>query len=574
MNDPLSHVLPDFLHFYQLQGTQIVLLLGIIMLFGSIGGRLFQKLRIPQVVGYIVIGIIIGSSGFQVLGSKTIEALNPISTVSLSLIGFLIGGELKFNVLKKYGKQFIGILLFESITPFFIVGGIVTTVSYLITKDIITSVSMGLVLGAICSATAPAATTDVLVEYRTRGPLTTTVYGIVAMDDAVALILYAIASTIASTLLGGKNLSLGVQLLTIAKDIFGSILVGSFFGFVLSLIVKNVMKDEGRILSFSLGCLFLSTGTCVILGLDNILAAMSLGFFMVNFAPAKTRSVFTLVTKFTPPVYVLFFVLVGAKLNIWIITPYLGLIALIYVIGRTFGKTIGSIFGAWITKAPATVRKYLPYCLLSQAGVAIGLSIAAGNDFPDSIGPQILLIITATTFIVQLLGPVCVKHGVTKAGECGLNITEEDIIKNTAVKDITWGNLKICDTNSPAIVSETTTIKDILDSFSRYPNLNYVVRKDDKLIGVISLEHLKEVLQIGELAESLLATDIMDVPLTSCKPATTLPEAYELFEKYDAQAIPIVDDEQKPLGILEKTAIDHYIHTRILELHRKIEKLG
>ncbi|MBP5402533.1 MAG: cation:proton antiporter [Treponema sp.] len=574
MNDPLSHVLPDFLHFYQLQGTQIVLLLGIIMLFGSIGGRLFQKLRIPQVVGYIVIGIIIGSSGFQVLGSKTIEALNPISTVSLSLIGFLIGGELKFNVLKKYGKQFIGILLFESITPFFIVGGIVTTVSYLITKDIITSVSMGLVLGAICSATAPAATTDVLVEYRTRGPLTTTVYGIVAMDDAVALILYAIASTIASTLLGGKNLSLGVQLLTIAKDIFGSILVGSFFGFVLSLIVKNVMKDEGRILSFSLGCLFLSTGTCVILGLDNILAAMSLGFFMVNFAPAKTRSVFTLVTKFTPPVYVLFFVLVGAKLNIWIITPYLGLIALIYVIGRTFGKTIGSIFGAWITKAPATVRKYLPYCLLSQAGVAIGLSIAAGNDFTDSIGPQILLIITATTFIVQLLGPVCVKHGVTKAGECGLNITEEDIIKNTAVKDITWGNLKICDTNSPAIVSETTTIKDILDSFSRYPNLNYVVRKDDKLIGVISLEHLKEVLQIGELAESLLATDIMDVPLTSCKPATTLPEAYELFEKYDAQAIPIVDDEQKPLGILEKTAIDHYIHTRILELHRKIEKLG
>jgi len=114
----------------------------------------------------------------------------------------------------------------------------------------------------------------------------------------------------------------------------------------------------------------------------------------------------------------------------------------------------------------------------------------------------------------------------------------------------------------------------ILDSFSRYPNLNYVVRKDDKLIGVISLEHLKEVLQIGELAESLLATDIMDAPLTSCKPETTLPEAYELFEKYDSQAIPIVDEKEKPLGILEKTAIDHYIHTRILELHRKIEKLG
>lgn len=544
------------------------------MFFGAIGGRLFQKLKIPQVVGYIVIGIIIGSSGFQILGKETIAALNPISTVSLSLIGFLIGGELKLNVLKKYGKQFIGILLFESITPFFIVGALVTAVAYFFTKNIVYSLSIGLVLGAICSATAPAATTDVLVEYRTRGPLTTTVYGIVAMDDAVALILYAIASTIASTLLGGKQLSLTVQLVTIAKDIFGSIFVGCVFGFILSLIVRNVMKDEGRILSFCLGSLFLCTGTCLLLGLDNILAAMALGFFMVNFAPAKTRAVFDLTTKFTPPIYVLFFVLVGAKLDIWIITPYLGLIAVLYVAGRTLGKSIGSSFGAWLTKAPETVRKFLPYCLLSQAGVAIGLSIAAGNDFPDSIGPEILLIITATTFIVQLIGPVFVKHGVTKAGECGLNITEDDIKKNTVVKDIMWGNMYICDKNSPAIVNETTTIKEILDSFTRQQNLNYVVKHNDKLSGIISLEHLKEVLQIGELAESLLAMDIMDAPDLCCSPETTLPEAYELFEKTDTAALPIVDENNMPLGILEKTTIDHYIHTRILELHRKIEKLG
>lgn len=467
MHDPLSNILPEFMHFNSLQATQIVLLMGIVMFFGALGGRLFQKLKIPQVVGYIVIGIIIGSSGFQILRPETIAALNPISTVSLSLIGFLIGGELKLNVIRKYGKQFVGILLFESITPFFIVGCIVTTVSFFFTKNITYSLAIGLVLGAICSATAPAATTDVLVEYRTRGPLTTTVYGIVAMDDAVALILYAIASTIASTLLDGKQISLWLQLLTIAKDIFGSILVGSIFGFILSLIVRNVMKDEGRILSFCLGSLFLCTGVCVILGLDNILAAMSIGFFMVNFAPAKTRSVFDLTSKFTPPVYVLFFVLVGAKLDIWIITPYLGLMAILYVAGRTFGKTIGSMIGGWLTKAPKTVQKYLPYCLLSQAGVAIGLSIAAGNDFPETIGPQILLIITATTFIVQIIGPICVKHGVTKAGECGLNVTDEDIKKNTLVKDVMWGNLKICDENSPAIVNDTTTLNEILDSFSK-----------------------------------------------------------------------------------------------------------
>ena len=574
MHDPLSNILPEFMHFNSLQATQIVLLMGIVMFFGALGGRLFQKLKIPQVVGYIVIGIIIGSSGFQILRPETIAALNPISTVSLSLIGFLIGGELKLNVIKKYGKQFVGILLFESITPFFIVGCIVTTVSFFFTKNITYSLAIGLVLGAICSATAPAATTDVLVEYRTRGPLTTTVYGIVAMDDAVGLILYAIASTIASTLLGGKQISLWLQLLTIAKDIFGSILVGGAFGYILSLIIRNVMKDKGRILSFCLGSLFLCTGVCVILGLDNILAAMSIGFFMVNFAPAKTRSVFDLTSKFTPPVYVLFFVLVGAKLDIWIITPYLGLMAILYVAGRTFGKTIGSMIGGWLTKAPKTVQKYLPYCLLSQAGVAIGLSIAAGNDFPDSMGPQILLIITATTFIVQLIGPIFVKIGVTKAGECGLNVTVEDIKKNSRVNDVTWGKNHICDSESPAIVMETDSLFTILNSFSHNQNLNYVVKGNDgNLAGIISLEHLKEVMQIGDFAESMLAMDVMDTPAITCKPSTLLPEAYKLFEDYDTDAIPIIDANGEPLGILEKNIVDHYLHAQIINLNRKLEKL-
>lgn len=573
--DPLAQVLPEVFHFTSIQATQFVLLLGIIIFMGAFGGWLFQKLKIPQVVGYIVMGIIIGSSGFHVLEPNVIAALDPISTVALSMIGFLVGGELKIGTVKKYGKQFVSILLFEAITPAIVVGGAIGAIVYFVTKDSVRAISLGLILGAICSATAPAATTDVLVEYRTRGPLTTTVYGIVAMDDAVALILYSIASSIAAPLLGGKTLSLGVQLLHIAVDIFGSIAVGAFFGWILSLILRNIQNDDGRCLSFGLGALFLSTGVTQVLDLDNILAAMSLGFFMVNFAPSKTKSIFQLISKFTPPVYVLFFVLVGAKLNIWIITPFLGLLAILYVVGRTVGKSIGSSFGAWLTHAPKTVQKYLPYCLLSQAGVAIGLSIAAGNDFADSIGPQILLIITATTFIVQLLGPICVKVGVTKAGECGLNVTVDDIKKQTRVTDITWGQHRICDFESPAIVTDNTSLFTILNSFSRNQNLNYVVKSatDGSLVGIISLEHLKEVMQIGDFAESMLAMDVMDIPKINCKPSTTIPEAYKMFEEYDTDAIPIVDPEGEPLGILEKSTVDHYLHTKIIELNRKLDEL-
>ncbi len=575
MDSPLVNFLPANAHFFSLQGAQLVLIIGIMMFFGSIGGKLFQKLKIPQVVGYIVIGILLGVSGLVILGKNTIAALNPISTIALSLIGFLVGAELKIDVIKKYGKQFVGILIGESITPFFVVGILTGTVTYLFTKNTATAVSIGLLLGAICAATAPAATTDVLKEYRTKGPLTTTILGIVAMDDAVALILYAVAATIASPLLGGHSVSFLSQLGAIAYDIFGSVVLGMGFGFLMSLILKNIMNEEGRVLGFSLGIIFLCTGVCNILKLDNILAAMFIGFFMTNFAHPKTKNMFKLVEKYTPPIYVLFFVTVGAKLNVWIVTPFIAVIALLYVSGRTIGKTIGSRLGAKVTKAPETVFKYLPFCLLSQAGVAIGLSIAAGNDFPDSIGPQIMLIITATTFIVQILGPICVKYGVTKAGEVGLNVTAEDIMKSALVCDVAMDGKEICSPDSYTIVNETDMIGQIIGSFSKHSNTNYEVRgSDGKLIGLISLEHLKEAMQIGEMAETLLAMDIMDAPKVLCSPETNLPEVYQLFSDYDTDAICIVDSEQKPLGILEKFTVDHYLHNQIVELNHRLAKMG
>lgn len=571
-----AQFLPDFMQFSTVEAANLILLLGLIMFLGALGGRLFQKLRIPQVVGYIVIGVLIGQSGLQLLSVPVITALEPLSSVALSLIGFLIGAELKIGVIKKYGKQFVGILLFEAIVPFFVVALVVTGVSFALTRDFSTSLSIGLVLGAISSATAPAATTDVLKENRTRGPLTMTVLGIVAMDDAVALILYAVASSLAAILLGGgAGLSLGAQLLALLYEVGGSIIVGGLTGLALGQIIRNLMSDEGRILSFSLGALFLCTGICTLLALDNILAAMSLGFAMVNFAPAKTRETFSLVEKFTPPIYVMFFVLVGAKLNIWNVNAFVAVLAILYVLCRTLGKSIGARLGAALTKAPETVKNYLPFCLLSQAGVAIGLSIAAGQDFAATIGPTIMLIITATTFVVQLVGPICVKYGITKAGECGLDITEEDLMKNSVVQDITWGNSSICRADSPAIVSETTTLNEIICSFSHHENLSYAVQsKEGKLSGIITLEHLKEALLVTELSESLMACDVMETPSATCTATTPVPELYKLFSNYDTETIPIVDEQGSCLGVAEKYTLDHYLHAKVMELHKKVADLG
>lgn len=586
MTNPIANFLPHLMQFEVTnnQVPHIIFLLGLMMFFGSFGGRIFQKFKIPQVVGYIVIGIIIGASGFKVLGDNLISALNPISTIALSLIGFLVGAELKIDVIKKYGKQFVGILIGETTVPFLVVCIFTGTASYLITKNVPYAVSIGLLLGAICTATAPAATTDVLKEFRTKGPLTTTTLGIVAMDDAFALVAYTIAAAISSPMLEGKAVPVLAQLGAITYEIFGSIILGLAVGFILTKIISGMMSDDGRVLGFSLGTIFLCTGVCelavfkagpVALEFDHIMAAMTVGFYITNFSLPKTKNLFKLIDKYTPPIYVLFFVTVGAKLNVWKLKPLFILIAILYVTGRTIGKSIGAKLGAWITKAPPTVGKYLPFCLLSQAGVAIGLSTAAGNDFKNTIGTEIMLIITATTFIVQIIGPICVKYGVTKAGEVGLDVNAEDIMKKAVVGDVKVNGENICSEKSYSIVSESDMVGSIINSFSHHENLNYAVKGENgKIAGQINLTHLKETMQMGEFGRFLLAMDIMDKPALTCKPSTSLTDAYKLFDDYDTDAICIVNEEEKPLGILEKYTVDHYLHTQVVELEHKLASMA
>ncbi|MCR5217717.1 cation:proton antiporter [Treponema sp.] len=575
MKDPLMNVLPEFMHFSEL-GPQVAIILGLMLFFGTCGGHLFQKLKIPQVVGYFIVGIIIGDSGFQLIRPEIVSLLNPISIIALAFIGFLVGGELKTDVIKKMGKQFVSVLLFESLVPAVFVALLTGFACYFFTRDVQLSFCFGILLGAICSSTAPEATTNVLQEYRSRGPLTTMIYGLVAMDDAVALILFAICSTVAAPILGGHAVSFGRQMLNVAYNVFGSIAFGLLLGWVLTFIIKKLMHEEGRVLSFALGLLLLCTGVCDRIGLSNILAAMSIGFYIANFSEKNVRPVFEFTNKFTPPIYVLFFVVVGAKLNIWEMKPLLIVLALLYIVGRTFGKAIGSWFGAYITKAPLTVQNYMKYCLLSQAGVAIGLSLTAGNYFKDTIGDSILLIVTATTFVAELIGPVFVKYGITKAEEAGMNVTEDDIIKRSRVSDVEWGSEKACDPKSNAIVNDNELIRDVLTKFEKHHYQSFVVKSslDDTLEGIITLEHLKETLLIGEMAETLLAVDIMDIPVCTCSADTTLPELYDMFSDNDTEAIPVVDKDGKALGVLEKFAADHYIHTRILEINRKLESLG
>ncbi|MDC7225311.1 MAG: cation:proton antiporter [Spirochaetales bacterium] len=555
----------------------MILFLGIILFGGAVGGRLFQRLKVPQVVGYIIIGVILGQSGLKFIGLDMIKTLEPVSTIALSLIGFSIGGELKIAELKKRGKQFVAILFLEALTAFIVVAGLVFGLVLILTGNFNMALALGLVLGAISSATAPAATTDVLWENRTRGPLTSTVLGIVAMDDAVALLLFAFSVSIANNLLGSTasgGAELSTQLLSLLWEIGGAIVAGALISFILSKLIKGFLNED-RILAFSLGAIMLLSGLSVALNLDMILAAMSMGFFISNFAPRKSSETFSLVQKFSPPIYVLFFVLVGSKLNIWNITGFVAAIAGVFLFGRTFGKLIGAKAGAAVSKAPKTVGKYLPFCLLSQAGVAIGLSIVAGQVFTGEFGNLVVTVVTATTFVVQILGPIAVKYAVDKAGETGLNITEEDLVKQSTAADIMYSDIPQIPVNAP--------VSSILEIFSENDVLCYpVVYPDGKLAGIISIDDLKNTFMAAELSDFLLAHDIMKKPVASCTVSESAEDARNLLKRKSIEYLPVFspdagsgeDGNGKFAGIIDERGIQLFFSRKIAELNHRAEELG
>lgn len=562
----MNNILEQAFSRISISHLNILFLLGLALFSGTAGGRFFQKLKIPQVVGYIIIGILIGQPGLNIIDKDMIKTLQPLSYFALGLIGFMIGGELKGEVFRKYGRQFIVILLCEGIITFLTVFALVGLLGSFFLGGGVYYWALGLLLGAIASATAPAATTDVLWEYKTRGPLTTTVLGIVALDDALALFLFAIAASISGRLLGSPLTGGFVEsILHPLYELAAAIAIGALLAIVLAELIKRY-NDKGKLLAFSVGAVLLTLGLSLALNVSMLLAVMVLGALTVNLQPRISKDVFKLVSSFAGPIYVLFFVIVGAKLNPHNITLTILLLSSVYLMARTIGKMSGVWIGARISKTTQKVRRYLPLCLFSQAGVAIGLSIIAYNIFPGETGNSIVVIIITSTFVVQVIGPSFVKYAVTKAGEAGLDITEEDLISKTKVEQIM--------DNNPPLIPENTPLAGILDIFSNSSYLCYpVINKNNKVSGVITIEGIRQTFTQTDLGNFILACDIMEPLTIRIDPRATLLEAKELIDKYNINSLPVIDAKGQVKGLIERRMLTRYISMRLMELGHKTGSL-
>lgn len=383
----------------------ILFYFALILFSGLIFGRAVKLIKLPNVTGYLIAGLLLGPFVLNVVPQNVVTDLSSVSEIALAFIAFSIGAEFKLEYLKKVGMMPIIIALFEA----FIAMIFVTVGLLLIGCD----TNVALLLGAIASATAPAATVMVVKQYRAKGPVTNTLLSVVALDDAVALIAFGIAMAIVNARTNPGQASTVMTIVMPFVEIIGSMVIGAVLGFLFNFPLRFFKKNSNRLI-ITLGFIFLGSSLATIWGLSPLLLCMSMGAVVVNTCK-DGLSLLGLIDNVTPPIFLMFFFLSGAQLDITIL-PSIGLIGIVYIVFRILGKVFGASIGAVVAKAPDVVKKYVGLTLIPQAGVAIGLSLVASEALPQ-YGGVIRAVVLSSTLINELIGPVMTKVGLKKAGE-------------------------------------------------------------------------------------------------------------------------------------------------------------
>lgn len=379
--------------------------LALLLFAGLFFGRAVKYLKLPNVTGYLLAGLLIGPHILKLIPAQRVSELELVAEMALGFIAFSIGAGFKLSYLKRIGIAPVIIAVFEALTASVLVGGTLALVGF--------PTEIALLLGAIAAATAPAATIMVIKQYQAKGPVTETLLSVVALDDAVALIAFGFAMAIVDTMLHPTQGFSVMTILTPLLGIVGSAALGFVIGLLFNLPLRFFKKDGNRLI-ITVGFIFLGSALASLIGFSPLLLCMSMGATLVNTSKAE-YSILRLVDGLTPPIFVMFFVVSGAELDLTIL-PKVGLLGVLYIVLRIIGKVLGAYLGATVARAEETVRKYIGLTLIPQAGVAIGLALIASQALPE-FGQTIWAVILSGTLVSELIGPVFTKIGLSKAGE-------------------------------------------------------------------------------------------------------------------------------------------------------------
>ena len=396
-----------------------ILSIGLLMFLGFIGSRIVNKIKLPAITGYLLVGILIGPSGINAVTSDKVTELSHIVTpVVLGVIAYMIGGSLPLSKLKGLKRNILVITGFEAGFAWLFVLTLVTLLAPLLLPDLgldfKTFLAMGIVIGGISLATAPAVTMAIVEEMKIKGPLPTTLLGVVALDDALAIIAFAISIGVGANILGSGTSAALINLLLQDVALIGlSILLGVILAPILLLVTRFTRNRQESLVAI-LAIVIIGSEMADILNLFPLLTNMVLGFTVANIQK-ESEDNFGVLRDIQAVMFSLFFSVAGAHLNLAIIQSA-GILAAVIVLGRCGGKLVGAWFGATISGAPKVVKKYLGLTLMPKAGVTVGLSLLV-METPE-LEPISALVVTgvlASTLINELFTPPLSKFALTKA---------------------------------------------------------------------------------------------------------------------------------------------------------------
>jgi Kef-type K+ transport system membrane component KefB len=404
-----------------------LLSVSIAVLAGLLMTRAFKPFKLPSVTAYLIAGVLIGPyflgslhiNGLGFVSEEAVSHLSLISEVALAFIAFSIGSEFRLEELKKTGRQALVIGIFQALVATLFVDLALLVVHFIMPDKL--SVAQLITLGAIATATAPAATLMVVRQYKANGPLTKLLLPIVALDDAVGLIVFAVSFGISKALVSGSADLISI-IVNPLLEIVASLALGAVMGWILTQLEKMFNSNTNR-LNMTIALVFLSASLSMMdfhvgpfhISFSSLLVCMMLGTIFCNICPLS-EDIMERSDKWSSPMLALFFVISGAELQLSVFQDSaIIIIGLVYIVFRCLGKYYGTAFSAKVTKCEPQICKYLGITLFPQAGVALGMCATAMQ-----LGEQGSLIRNITLFAVliyELVGPLMTKNALMKAGE-------------------------------------------------------------------------------------------------------------------------------------------------------------
>lgn len=406
---------------------EILLSLAIALIVGLLLSRVAKVLKLPAVTAYLVAGILVGpfclgQAGIKGLGFTSfdeIKSISIISEVALGFIAFSIGNEFALSDLKAIGKQAGIIGIVQAVAATLLVDGALIALHFIMPDKL--PLPAAITLGAIASATAPAATLMVVRQYKAKGPLTNILLPVVALDDAVGLVLFAVSFGVAKAMISG-SISVISILVEPLIEIVLSLGLGAFMGLLFTF-VERFFHSRSKRLSVSVAFVFLTVAISLMkfeaggvhIGFSSLLTCMMLGAIFCNVSKIA-HELMDRLDRWTAPLFILFFVISGADLDLSVLGDYtIVIIGLVYIIFRCAGKYLGAYCSAKLTKCEPQVTKYLGITLFPQAGVALGMALKA-TELGEQ-GAMISNIVLFAVLIMEIIGPSLTKMSLTKAGE-------------------------------------------------------------------------------------------------------------------------------------------------------------